>query len=52
MEEDDGASEAFASEADELWCFGGVGRDVEDVERGSHVLVCGFVEGAGDFVDG
>lgn len=47
------AAQAFASEADELRSFRGIGRDVEDVEGGRHLLVLSdFVEYGGDFVDG
>ncbi len=53
MKEDDSASQALASEADKLRGFRGIGRDVEDVEGGRHLLVfADFVELGGDFVDG
>jgi len=53
MQEDDSAAQAFASEADELRGFRGIGRDVENVESGRHLLVFSdLVELGGDFVDG
>lgn len=52
MQEDDCAAQAFASEADELRRFRGIGRDVEDVQRGRHLPVFSdFVKLAGDLMD-
>ena len=38
MEEDDGQTDAFTSESNELWCLLGTGRYVENDETGRHLV--------------
>lgn len=52
MQEDDGASNAFASETHELRSLFRVSGDVENAKAGHLLEVSGLGDAVGDFVDG
>ena len=52
MQEDDGASNAFASETHELRSLFRVSGDVEDAKAGHLLEVSGLGNAVRDFVDG